>query len=130
MPRKTPASKVELTPAQKKIRREQRRLDRQRKPKKVNLDPDFDWSKTNLGQKYRTDPRLYVYRCSCKCERASENPPNSICGEGSYHQFRDEKGKLRWMMSFKKRSHRDEMLRDGKAHIGRKVRKEPNRPVS
>lgn len=121
--------KVELTPAQKKLRRQARAEERKRNPppEKFIPDPNFWQNNPNLGKKYNTDPTLYIWRCSCKCLRTTENPPLSICGEGAYHTFKDEKGKLRWMMSFKKRSQRDEMIREGKSTMGRKCRKEPNR---
>lgn len=120
--RKKKPEKVELTPAQKKIRRAERA--RNRKPR-VKLTVDFDWS--TVPCRTHTDRRDFTYCCSVKCLRANENPPLSPTGNACWNVFLDEKGKLRWMAAFIRRSERDEMLRESKELNGRKARKEPRR---
>lgn len=116
---------VPLTPEQKKIRRQARAEDRARNPKTRELPVDFDWSTVNT--KSETDLRKFVHRCSVKCERASENAPMSPTGNGAYGQYKNKKGKLRWMCSYVRRSERDEMLRESKKINGRKAKKESKR---
>lgn len=121
MPRKKTVTPEELG-RRKSLRRRFARGERKTRKKLVS---DFDWSTVPIPEKHR--PEDYKYRCSTKCERANGNAPLSYSGNGIYGQYRDEKGKLRWMFSFVRRSERDDMLRDCKKMNGCKARKEPNR---
>lgn len=105
----------------KAIRRRIAREDRQRRRKQV---PDYDWDSLDIP--YNAHQRAYKYCCSTKCERANGNAPLTYSGNGKYWQYRDKKGKLRWMFAFVKRSERDDMLKDCKKMNGCKARKEPN----
>ena len=112
-----------VSAATKSLRRRYKRSEQ--KERVTALAVDFDWSTvTRVGD---TSPHLYVYRCSTKCERASENPPLTPSGNSRMGQYKNKKGKLRWMFSFKKRSDRDEMLRECRMLNGCKAKKEKNR---
>lgn len=120
-----PRKKKPAEPVSAGVKAIRRRFARETRRQRRQPVDNFDWSTVPLNKKHR--PEEYKYRCSTKCERADGNAPLTYSGNGAYGQYRDGKGKLRWMFSFLKRSERDDMLKDCKKMNGCKAKKEPNR---